>query len=83
MAFLLPSSDNDTYQYFEEMCPLFCTTDVSFNIIGQYMQQHVRKFQLSEKPRRLLVGGMRAYQILLAIELLKWYLEHDMVITKI
>lgn len=27
-----------TYQYFEEMCPLFCTTDVPFDVIGEQMQ---------------------------------------------
>jgi len=71
------------YQYFEEMSPLFCTTDVPFDLIGDHMQDHVRRFQLSEKPRRLLVGGMRARQILIATPLLKWYLEHGMEVTKI
>ena len=47
------------YEYFEEMSPLFCTTDVPFDLIGEHMQDHVRRFQLSEKPRRLLVGSMR------------------------
>ena len=40
------------------------------------MQEHVRRFELSEKPRRLLVGGMQARQMLIAKPLLKWYLEH-------
>lgn len=71
------------YEYFEEMCPLFCTTDVPFDVIGNHMQDHVRQFGLSEKPRRLLIGGMRARQMLLATPLLKWYLEHGMVVTKI
>ena len=71
------------YQYFEEMSPLFCTTDVPFELIGDHMQDHVRRFQLSEKPRRLLVGGMRARQMLIATPLLKWYLEHGMIVTKI
>lgn len=30
------------------------------------MQQHVRENGLSEKPRRLLVGGMKARKLLLA-----------------
>ena len=71
------------YQCFEEMSPLLCTTDVPFEIICDHMQEHVRRFELSEKPRRLLVGGMRARQMLIATPLLKWYLEHGMVITKI
>ena len=71
------------YQYFEEMSPLFCTTDVPFDLIGEHMQDHVRRSELSEKPRRLLVGGMRARQMLIATPLLKWYLQHGMIVTKI
>ena len=56
------------YEYFEEMSPLFCTIDVPFELIGEHMQEHVRRFELSEKPRRLLVGGMRARQMLLATQ---------------
>ena len=70
-------------QYFEEMSPLFCTTDVPFDVIGPHMQTHIRKFGLSQKPRRLLVGGMKARQILLATPLLKWYLDHGLQVTKI
>jgi len=65
------------------MSPLFCTTDVPFELIGEHMQDHVRRFELSKKPRRLLVGGMRGRHMLIATPLLKWYLEHGMVVTKI
>ena len=64
------------YEYFQEMSPLFCTTDVPLEVIGSHMQEHVDRFGLSQKPRRLLVGGMKAKQILLATPLLKWYLDH-------
>lgn len=47
------------------------------------MQDHVRRFQLSEKPRRLMVDGMRARQMVIATPLLKWYLEHGMVVTNV
>ena len=47
------------------------------------MQDHVRRLKLSEKPRRLLVGGTRACLMLVANILLKCYLEHGMVVTKI
>ena len=71
------------FEYFQEMSPLFCTTDVPFDVIGSHMQAHVEKFGLSQKPRRLLVGGMKARQILLATPLLKWYLNHGLEVTKI
>ena len=65
------------------MSPLFCTTDVHIDIIGEDMKEHVRRFQLSGKPRRLLVGGMQARQMLIATPLLKWYLAHGRMVTKI
>ena len=71
------------YEYFQEMSPLFCTTDVPFDVIGSHMKEHVIRFGLSQKSRRLLVGGMKARQILLASPLLKWYLDHGLEVTKI
>jgi hypothetical protein len=41
------------YEYFEEMSHLLCTTDVPFDLIAEHMQDLVRWFNLSEKPRRL------------------------------
>lgn len=58
-------------EYFEEMCPIFSNTDVGFDDIGEHMQAHIWEYQLSDKPRRLLVGGTKARQILLATPLLK------------
>ena len=69
--------------YFEEMSPLFCTTDIPMESIGSHMQSIAEDLNLSTKPRRLLVGGMKAEKILLATPLLKWYLEHGLQITKI
>ncbi|CAC5392373.1 unnamed protein product [Mytilus coruscus] len=71
------------FEYLEDMSPLFCSTDVPFDIIGEHMLDHVRRFELSEKPRRLLIGGMRARQMLIATPLLKWCLQHGMVVSKI
>ena len=70
-------------EYFSEMCPLFCTTQVKFEDVGEHMQQHIIKHGLSQKPRTLLVGGVRAERIMLTSELLKWYMEHGLQVTKI
>ena len=43
----------------------------------------MKRFGLSQKPRRLLVGGMKARQLLLATPLLRWYLLHGLDVTKI
>ena len=71
------------YDYFREMSPLFCTTDIAFDDIGEHMQAHIWEHRLSDKPRRLLVGGMKARQMLLATPLVQWYLNHGLVITRI
>ncbi len=47
-------------EYFGEMSPLFVTASVEFDSIGPHMQNHVREHGLSTKPRKLLVGGLRA-----------------------
>ena len=71
------------YDYFSEMCPLFCSVDINFEDIGEHMQEFAKKAGLSTKPRRLLVGGMRGEKMLIATPLLKWYLNHGMEVTKI
>jgi hypothetical protein len=71
------------YEYFSECSPIFCNTNVPFDKMGKHMQEHLRSFNLSERPRRLLVGGMKASRILLATPLLKWYMEHGLEVTKI
>ena len=38
------------YEYFQEMSPMFCTTDVPYDMIGSHMHTHVRKFGLPQKP---------------------------------
>ncbi len=71
------------YSEFEEMSPIFCTTEVPFNVIGEYMQQYAKTHNISENPRKLLIGGMKAEKILLATPLLKWYIDKGLVVTKI
>ena len=71
------------YEYFAEMSPLFCTTDVSHDHFGEHMREYAREKGMSEKPRRLLVGGMKARKLLLLTPLLKWYLDHGLKVTKI
>jgi hypothetical protein len=74
---------DDALDKFAEMCPLFCNTDVEIEHIGTHMAQHVSEHNLSTKPRRLLVAGMRARKILLASPLLQWYLQEGLVVTHV
>jgi hypothetical protein len=71
------------YEYFEEFSPLFCTTDVPFESWGELMQNYAISTHMSLKPRTLLVGGMKASQILLITPLLKWYIEHGLIVEKV
>ena len=65
------------------MSPLFCTNDIPFEAIGHHMQEHVKAYYLPWATRRLLVRGMKGKQMLIATPLLRWYLKHGMVVTKI
>ena len=70
------------HDYFSEMSPIFCTTQVDNNLCGDYVSQHVSQDYL-HKTSRLLVGGMAAQKLLLATPLLKWYIDNGIIITKI
>ena len=63
------------YDYFKEMSPLFCSTDIP---IGSYLG-----VSPVGQTQTTVGGGMKARQILLAIPLLQWYLKHGLVVTKI
>ena len=70
------------YEYFEEMSPFFYSSEIPFESIGKLMQEHIEEHNLSRKPRRLLVGGMKAERLLLLSPLLKWYIQHGLLVTK-
>ena len=65
------------------MSPLFCTTEIPFHAIGHHMQQHFETFNSPKVSRRLLVGAMKREKMLIATPLLRWYLNHGMVVTKV
>ena len=65
---------------YSEMSPIFVTSEVPFEA---HMQKYASRMQLGKKPRTLLVGGMRAKQILLATPLLKLYLDRGIEVTKV
>ena len=71
------------HSYFEEMPPLFCNTEVKFEDMGAFMQEFVKDHKLSEKPRRLLISGMKAAKILLSLHYLKWLLQKGLVVSHI
>ena len=70
-------------EYFSDMPPIFCTTDVPFEHFGEHMKAFTQENSLSQEPRRLLVGGMSAKKILLITPLLKWYLKKGLQVTRV
>jgi len=70
-------------EYYSEMSPIFQNHDVAFEDVGEFMQKYIIEHGLGKKSKRLLVGGMKAQQILIATPLLIWYLRHGMKVTKI
>ena len=68
---------------FEEMCPIFKNTTINEADIGEYMQNFLRETGQKFEARRNLIGSMFGIKMLFITPLLKWYLEHGLVITKV
>ena len=69
-------------EYFSEMSPIFVNVMLNRDHLSPHMLQHVQSTDEFSSPRRCLVGAMAAKKILLS-ELLRWYLKHGLVVTKI
>jgi hypothetical protein len=70
-------------QHFREMPPIFKNTNVSRDDIGDYMKSYAEVNKIMTQPRRTLIGSMRGEKILLATPLLRWYLQHGLIVTRI
>lgn len=68
---------------FGEMCPVFKNIEICRDDIGEYMKEFAEENDMMSRPRRSLIGSLFGKKILLATPLLKWYLEHGLVVTKI
>ena len=68
-------------KYFSEMIPIFKSTQVSLKDIGQHMQEYTKQHIIKDVPCRLLIGPYFGKKTGLAKPILKWYLEHGLVIT--
>ena len=68
---------------FKEFTPIFKNTEVRFEDIGEFMQQAVEDHGFSKAPRKLLIGSYFGKQIGMNTPLLRWYLQHGLVVTRI
>ena len=73
--------DLPPHQYYSEFSPIFCTTHIPEEVIGERMKEHCREQGFKIGKRRLLVGGMKAERIMLSTPLLCWYLQHGLEVT--
>ena len=69
--------------YFQEMPPIFKNTTIREEDIGDHMREYLRSKNKTFKPTRYLIGSMFATKILLITPLLRWYLNHGLVVTKV
>ena len=65
------------------MTPIFKNDDISLDDVGEFMQNYAKQHSIKDVPRRLLIGSYFGKKIGLSTPLLKWYLEHGLVITNI
>ena len=65
------------------MTPVFKNVDVYLDDVGEFMQEYAKQHNIKDIPPRLLIGSYFGKKIGLATPLLKWYLEHGLVITRI
>ena len=69
--------------HFQEMPPIFKNTIVREADIGEHMQTFLRETGKTYKDTKYLIGSMFAEKILLITPLLKWYIDHGVVVSKI
>ena len=65
------------------MTPIFKNVDVCLDDVGEFMQNYTKEHSIKDVPRRLLIGSYFGKKIGLSTPLLKWYLKHGLLITRI
>ena len=70
-------------EYFSEMTPIFKNVNVSLDDVEEFMQEYAKEHFIKDVPDRLLIGSYFGKKIGLSTPLLKWYLEHGLVIPQI
>ena len=73
----------DKEDFFSEFQPIFKNTLVGREDVGEHMKEYAESHDLLKQPRRTLVASYWAKKILLATPLLKWYVEHGLVVEDI
>ena len=69
--------------HFSEMPPIFKNVDVGKKDIGSHMKDFCENNKLLSQPRRTLIGSFIGKEILLTTPLLRWYMQHGLVVTDV
>ncbi len=70
-------------KYFEDMAPIFKNMVITKEDIGDHMTTHVNNHKIRINKGRKLIDSYYGEKILLFTPLLKWYIQHGLIITKI
>ena len=70
-------------EYFSEMTPIFKNVDICLDDVEEFMQEYAKQHNIKDVPCHLLIGSYFRKKIRLMTPLLKWYLEHGLVVTRI
>ena len=65
------------------MMPILKNVDICLNDVGEFMQNYAKEHSIKDVPCRLLIRSYFGKKIGLMTPLLKWYLEHRLLITRI
>src|SRR5271165_1247676 len=73
----------EKYNYFGEMPPFFKNIDYNEEVAGPYMKNIIETSRGKLISSRKLVASLKATRIILSSNLLKWYIEHGCIVTKV
>ena len=68
---------------FYDMPPIFKTATVGREDIGDFMKSYCEQNNLLKTPRQMLISSYRVDCMLFITPLLRWYISHGLVITKV
>ena len=68
---------------FSEFPPIFKNTEITIADIGDHMQEYCRKIARRTGVKRSLISSMKGKGILILTPLLKWYLDNNLVVTRL
>ena len=68
---------------FSEMTPIFNNVEIGRSEVGEHMQAFAEQHDIMTTPRRALIGSYKGDKILLGTPLLKFYLDEELVVTRV